>query len=105
MEEAGSNQPETKPEAETGLLGNVFPPHHEEYQYLELIENILSKGEHRKDRTGTGNYCEIPLNGSCRNDFYLCTTSTAIFPVETLSLADDKKGLLQRCCGGTFMVH
>ncbi|KAF2475787.1 thymidylate synthase [Lindgomyces ingoldianus] len=29
-------------------------PNHEEYQYLSLIRTILSKGEHRPDRTGTG---------------------------------------------------
>ncbi|PLN79140.1 tRNA-guanine(15) transglycosylase-like protein [Aspergillus taichungensis] len=33
------------------------PPHdpsHEEHQYLNLIRDILSQGEHRADRTGTG---------------------------------------------------
>ncbi|KAK7900742.1 Thymidylate synthase [Exophiala xenobiotica] len=29
-------------------------PNHEEYQYLNLIRDILSRGEHRPDRTGTG---------------------------------------------------
>ncbi|PNS18712.1 Thymidylate synthase isoform B [Sphaceloma murrayae] len=29
-------------------------PSHEEYQYLDLIQRILSDGEHRPDRTGTG---------------------------------------------------
>jgi thymidylate synthase len=29
-------------------------PSHEEYQYLNLIRTILSTGEHRPDRTGTG---------------------------------------------------
>lgn len=27
---------------------------HEEYQYLELVEQILRKADTRKDRTGTG---------------------------------------------------
>ncbi|KAI9799371.1 MAG: Thymidylate synthase [Piccolia ochrophora] len=31
-------------------------PTHEEHQYLNLIRNILSNGEHRPDRTGTGTY-------------------------------------------------
>jgi thymidylate synthase len=29
---------------------------HEEYQYLQLIRDILEHGEHRPDRTGTGTY-------------------------------------------------
>lgn len=29
-------------------------PSHEELQYLNLIRDILSQGEHRPDRTGTG---------------------------------------------------
>ncbi|RDW80594.1 thymidylate synthase [Coleophoma crateriformis] len=29
-------------------------PRHEEYQYLDLIREILETGEHRPDRTGTG---------------------------------------------------
>ncbi|PVH96570.1 bifunctional dihydrofolate reductase-thymidylate synthase [Periconia macrospinosa] len=31
-------------------------PTHEEHQYLNLIRDILSNGEHRPDRTGTGTY-------------------------------------------------
>jgi thymidylate synthase len=31
-------------------------PKHEEHQYLSLIREILSTGEHRPDRTGTGTY-------------------------------------------------
>ncbi|KAI6934536.1 hypothetical protein KC341_g7549, partial [Hortaea werneckii] len=38
--------------------GSSHPPTaqkpHEEYQYLNLIREILDHGEHRPDRTGTG---------------------------------------------------
>jgi len=29
---------------------------HEEYQYLDLIQDIIENGEYRPDRTGTGTY-------------------------------------------------
>ncbi|KAI2627594.1 thymidylate synthase [Hypoxylon sp. NC1633] len=31
-------------------------PRHEEYQYLDLVQEILDHGERRPDRTGTGTY-------------------------------------------------
>lgn len=34
--------------------GVIPDPFHEEHQYLNLIRNIISTGEHRPDRTGTG---------------------------------------------------
>ncbi|KAI0013047.1 thymidylate synthase/dCMP hydroxymethylase domain-containing protein [Xylariaceae sp. FL0662B] len=37
--------------------GNSAPTkRHEEYQYLDLVQEILDHGEHRPDRTGTGTY-------------------------------------------------
>jgi thymidylate synthase len=48
-------------------------PLHEEYQYLNLIRTILTTGEHRPDRTGTGTY-SIPFPPQMR--FALSRPST-----------------------------
>ncbi|KAH9812157.1 Thymidylate synthase [Teratosphaeria destructans] len=45
---------ELKPDPQHGLTTNGNDPHHEEHQYLALIRDILTHGEHRPDRTGTG---------------------------------------------------
>ena len=43
--------------ASTTANGTTKDNHnHEEYQYLNLIRDILEHGEHRPDRTGTGTY-------------------------------------------------
>ncbi|KAK1658994.1 thymidylate synthase [Colletotrichum godetiae] len=44
---------------------------HEEYQYLDLVREILDEGEHRPDRTGTGTYsifAPTPLKFSLNKD-------------------------------------
>ncbi|KAI9769699.1 MAG: Thymidylate synthase [Geoglossum simile] len=61
---------------------------HEEYQYLNLISRILSEGEHRLDRTGTGT-CSIfappPLRFSlsCPSTKPGDSSSTLILPLLT----------------------
>ncbi|KAK1623040.1 thymidylate synthase [Colletotrichum phormii] len=52
---------------------NVAAPakRHEEYQYLDLVREILDEGEHRPDRTGTGTYSIFappPLKFSLNKD-------------------------------------
>ncbi|EMC93309.1 hypothetical protein BAUCODRAFT_26621 [Baudoinia panamericana UAMH 10762] len=55
---ASGPRSELKPEGQATTNGNTnrTPPslQHEEYQYLNLIREILDNGEHRPDRTGTG---------------------------------------------------
>ncbi|MBE7181220.1 MAG: thymidylate synthase [Terriglobus roseus] len=45
---------ETPTNGTTTPPADVHDPSHEEHQYLNLIGRILSEGEHRPDRTGTG---------------------------------------------------
>lgn len=50
---------ETQKDVKNGTPANgtsKADPSHEEYQYLNLIRDILDHGEHRPDRTGTGTY-------------------------------------------------
>ncbi|KAF2012982.1 thymidylate synthase-like protein [Aaosphaeria arxii CBS 175.79] len=53
-----SEQPSTKstPSTSTSIPSQPSNPSHEEHQYLNLIREILTNGEHRPDRTGTGTY-------------------------------------------------
>lgn len=57
-----SHVPESTKETPTNGVSNptstISNPAHEEYQYLNLIRDILRDGEHRPDRTGTGT-CSI----------------------------------------------
>ncbi|KAI0132626.1 thymidylate synthase/dCMP hydroxymethylase domain-containing protein [Xylariales sp. AK1849] len=53
---------------------------HEEYQYLDLVQEILNDGEHRPDRTGTGTYsifAPTPLK------FSLNSNGTPVLPLLT----------------------
>ncbi|KAH7035640.1 thymidylate synthase/dCMP hydroxymethylase domain-containing protein [Microdochium trichocladiopsis] len=48
-------------ETKTAQNGSVRAKRHEEYQYLDLVQEILDNGEHRPDRTGTGTFSIFAL--------------------------------------------
>ncbi|XP_077994717.1 thymidylate synthase-like [Glandiceps talaboti] len=52
------------------------PVHHDEYQYLELIDHIIRNGQHKDDRTGTGTISVFGAQSrySLRDQFPLLTT-------------------------------
>ncbi|WYZ45936.1 hypothetical protein EsH8_IX_000161 [Colletotrichum jinshuiense] len=59
------------PENPSKQNGGAPAKRHEEYQYLDLVREILETGEHRPDRTGTGTYslfAPIPLKFSLNKD-------------------------------------
>ncbi|KAF2648863.1 thymidylate synthase [Lophiostoma macrostomum CBS 122681] len=51
-----SDPPSTTTATSKPTPSALSSPDHEEHQYLSLIREILSTGEHRPDRTGTGTY-------------------------------------------------
>ncbi|RPB03680.1 thymidylate synthase [Choiromyces venosus 120613-1] len=57
-------------------------PTHPEYQYLDLIHNILTNGEHRPDRTGTGTislFAPPQLRFSLKNHTFPLLTTKRVF--------------------------
>ncbi|GKT45383.1 thymocyte nuclear protein 1 [Colletotrichum spaethianum] len=59
------------PKNPTQQNGSYSARRHEEYQYLDLVREILDEGEHRPDRTGTGTYsifAPTPLKFSLNKD-------------------------------------
>ncbi|ORZ41490.1 thymidylate synthase [Catenaria anguillulae PL171] len=57
-------------------------PAHEELQYLNLIRDILDRGELRPDRTGTGTlsvFCPAPMRFSLRNNALPLLTTKRVF--------------------------
>ncbi|OBZ85035.1 Thymidylate synthase [Choanephora cucurbitarum] len=55
---------------------------HEEYQYLDLIKRIMSEGEHRADRTGTGTlaiFAPPQMRFSLKNDIFPLLTTKRVF--------------------------
>lgn len=62
--------------------GSMTVSRHEEYQYLDLIREIIAKGEHRPDRTGTGTlslFAPPQLRFSLRNDAFPLLTTKKVF--------------------------
>ncbi|KAJ4419749.1 Thymidylate synthase [Gnomoniopsis sp. IMI 355080] len=67
---SSESAPSATPEAAFTQNG-ASAKRHEEYQYLDLVREILEDGEHRPDRTGTGTYSIFaprPLKFSLNNN-------------------------------------
>ncbi|KAF2403411.1 thymidylate synthase [Trichodelitschia bisporula] len=54
--EPSSEVPQATAKPKQAAQLNARQSRHEEYQYLDVIRDILDHGEHRPDRTGTGTY-------------------------------------------------
>jgi len=76
-----SNGPANGTSMENGAAKKV-PRRHEEYQYLEIIEDILEHGNQKSDRTGTGTKSVFgrQMRFSLRDDtFPLLTTKKTFY--------------------------
>src|SRR5271169_1074740 len=84
------NESETSSTKVSSSIGYRYPSsaaeqtllHHEEYQYLNLIRYILSDGESRPDRTGTGTisiFAPPQLRFSLRNSIFPLLTTKRVF--------------------------
>ncbi|KXJ95282.1 bifunctional dihydrofolate reductase-thymidylate synthase [Microdochium bolleyi] len=52
----GASKPAETAQKNGSARGSGRSKRHEEYQYLDLVQEILDDGEHRPDRTGTGTF-------------------------------------------------
>ncbi|KAL6703877.1 Thymidylate synthase [Coniothyrium glycines] len=79
------------------------PPHndnppHEEHQYLALINHILTHGEHRPDRTGTGTLA-VPFPPQMKFALSLPSSSPSDPPTLLLPLLTTKRVFLRAVIG------
>lgn len=66
---------------ETSGRGDTSHPRHEEYQYLDHIQNIIQNGFKRMDRTGVGTYgiFGAQMRYSLRNNVFPLLTTKRVF--------------------------
>lgn len=68
-------------EQDSSLNRSIKKTRHPEYQYLELIREILSNGAEKDDRTGTGTFSLFgkSMQFSLRNDDFPLLTTKRVF--------------------------
>ncbi|KAF1913133.1 thymidylate synthase-like protein [Ampelomyces quisqualis] len=94
------SEPTTHATSSTKSESTSAPPNsrHEEYQYLDLIRNILENGEHRPDRTGTGTYA-VPFPAQMKFALSRPSTDPTQPPVLILPLLTTKRVFLRAVIG------
>ncbi|USP73579.1 Thymidylate synthase [Curvularia clavata] len=92
--------PTSETEKDTRSQNTTQPsnPAHEEHQYLSLIRDILSNGEHRPDRTGTGTYA-VPFPPQMRFSLSRPSSDPSQPPQLILPLLTTKRVFLRAVIG------
>ncbi|KAF2824398.1 thymidylate synthase-like protein [Ophiobolus disseminans] len=88
----------TKKTTSTEVTATPSNPSHEEYQYLNLINDIIQNGEYRPDRTGTGTYA-IPFPAQMKFSLSRPSADPTQSPELILPLLTTKRVFLRAVIG------